>query len=1306
MTLIDHLPDLPAEMTEKVFVSYSRADEEFAAALSDKLRRAGYDLWRDRSEMEGGEGWWQQIADAIRGSHTLILCLSPKALESPVVADEWRLARRENTRVIPVIAAEVNFASVPRWMKKRHWHDFRAEASEAETQWRAFIKTLNSLVDQENVPFTVPNLPKHFVERPQKFEAIIRHLLDVERANPVALTTALQGGGGFGKTTLAIAICHEDAVREAFDDGVLFITLGESPDLLNLLNGQIRIMGGEGTYTDANLAAKRFGELLEQKDMLIVLDDVWHTHHVNYFNQTEDKKRQAAYLITTRQQEVVARARAERIMVDEMETDEAAELLVKWLDTLPSDRRGLRKLAERLGEWALLLELVGAELRQLVELDGLPLEDALADINERLMTEGFTFLDRADEGQRNAALSLSLGISLKRLGEDERRFYMLGIFPEDTDIPFSATATLWGLMEAESLKMLRAMQRLSLFTRYDANAKTFRLHDVIRQIIVKQVDNPIVLHQHLIDGWGNLRALPDDYAWRNLAYHLREADQLPTLRELLLDYAYLQAKLNATDPNALLADCAYLPDDETVRLIQSAISMSAHVLNEDKEALAHQLVGRLMLHRRKNTAIQAFTDWIMAETAGLYPAFPDSPYTVLNPAGGMMLATLAGHTDRVRGAIELSDGCLLSWSSGKTLRLWGIDGQPLAALAGHTDRVRGAIELSDGRLLSWSSDSTLRLWDRAGQSLAVLEGRNGVEGAIELSDGRLLSWSEYDDFTSLRLWDRDGQPLTVFQGYIHRVIGVIELSNGRLLSWSSDSTLRLWDSTGQPLAVLAEHTISVEGAIELSDGRLLSWSDDHTLRLWTGDGQYLVALEGHTSSVSGAIELADGRLLSWSRDETLRLWDRDGQPLAILEGHTFSVSGAIELSDGRLLSWSFDETLRLWDGADQPPAILEGHTRSVKGAIALADGRLLSWSSDSTLRLRDSTGQPLAVLEGHTSSVSGAIELADGRLLSWSFDETLRLWDGAGQPPTISKVHTRSVEGAIALADGRLLSWSSDSTLRLWNRDGQPLTVLGEHTDYVEDVGAIALADGRLLSWSSVTNLNRDSTLRLWDGAGQSLAILEGHTSSVRGAIELADGRLLAWSWNNTMWLWSSAGQLLAVLDDHTWSIREAMELSNGRLLSWSSDSTLRLWDSTGQPLAALEGHTSSVEGAIALADGRLLSWSDDHTLRLWDGDGQPLAVLEDYDVWNPDHERVLAWGRSVGADLHPLFAEDLRITAGVVGKNGERLSLYDPENGRLLASFWADGFLTQPVVLADGETIVAGDEAGRVLFLCWSGGG
>jgi len=157
-----------------------------------------------------------------------------------------------------------------------------------------------------------------------------------------------------------------------------------------------------------------------------------------------------------------------------------------------------------------------------------------------------------------------------------------------------------------------------------------------------------------------LAAMPPEkrlYLLVTLPSHLVEAGQRDRAKTILLDYAFLQAKLDATNVNALIADCGYLVEDDAIRLIWSALRMSAHVLNEDKAQWGSQLAGRLMTMRRSVSEIHTLTESIMENVPGLYPAFPDSDYAVLNQAGGPLIRTLVGHTAGIRSVALTSDGC-------------------------------------------------------------------------------------------------------------------------------------------------------------------------------------------------------------------------------------------------------------------------------------------------------------------------------------------------------------------------------------------------------------------------------------------------------------------------------------------------------------------------------------------------------------------------------------------------------------------------------------------------------------------------
>src|SRR5947209_4632023 len=91
--------------------------------------------------------------------------------------------------------------------------------------------------------FQARDLPKGYVPRPKAFEAVKHLLLNCQDGQTTAITTALRGAGGFGKTTLALALCHDQQIQAAFPDGILWVELGEHPPRsLEVLNGVLHAL--------------------------------------------------------------------------------------------------------------------------------------------------------------------------------------------------------------------------------------------------------------------------------------------------------------------------------------------------------------------------------------------------------------------------------------------------------------------------------------------------------------------------------------------------------------------------------------------------------------------------------------------------------------------------------------------------------------------------------------------------------------------------------------------------------------------------------------------------------------------------------------------------------------------------------------------------------------------------------------------------------------------------------------------------------------------------------------------------------
>ncbi len=118
-----------------VFISYARDEgEKFAKNLRKRLQKAlpQIEFWRGRSSMQGGLPWWAQLAGAISRTHCLILMMTPAAMASPSVDDEYSYAWRQGVhgcprRVTSDDVLKALFPQLPRWIKRCHFHAIQAE---------------------------------------------------------------------------------------------------------------------------------------------------------------------------------------------------------------------------------------------------------------------------------------------------------------------------------------------------------------------------------------------------------------------------------------------------------------------------------------------------------------------------------------------------------------------------------------------------------------------------------------------------------------------------------------------------------------------------------------------------------------------------------------------------------------------------------------------------------------------------------------------------------------------------------------------------------------------------------------------------------------------------------------------------------------------------------------------------------------------------------------------------------------------------------------------------------------------------
>ncbi|HEY3289998.1 MAG TPA: NB-ARC domain-containing protein [Anaerolineae bacterium] len=118
----------------------------------------------------------------------------------------------------------------------------------------------------------IPPAPLAYAGREELMQSVIDSLL---AGHNVALTSS--GVPGIGLTTLAAAVAHSPVVRERFNGGLLWATLGQQPDISTILARWETDLGiNSAVVGDETERAREVTAEIGARRMLIVIDDAWH----------------------------------------------------------------------------------------------------------------------------------------------------------------------------------------------------------------------------------------------------------------------------------------------------------------------------------------------------------------------------------------------------------------------------------------------------------------------------------------------------------------------------------------------------------------------------------------------------------------------------------------------------------------------------------------------------------------------------------------------------------------------------------------------------------------------------------------------------------------------------------------------------------------------------------------------------------------------------------------------------------------------------------------------------------------------
>jgi TIR domain/NB-ARC domain/APAF-1 helical domain len=645
----------------RIFISYSRGDgREFAEAFERRLESAGIKSWRDLRSMGSGD-ILPQVLRAIESTSHFVLILSRRALSSDWIKREWSHARLMGKKVSPVLAdPSIRRSDLPAWIRREEIY----EITEIE-RWTQLVRVLEGPGEVRRAPWMPgDNPPDGFVPRPAEYEALKEAVLTTPTGKPVALTTALVGAGGYGKTVLANVLCRDDDIWFEFTDGILRVEVGkERADVTGLLIDLIEKLEPEGKrpgFQDIVTASEHLGELIGESRILLVIDDVWREAQLRPFLRGGPN---CVRLVTTRLPQVLPPSHLP-IVIDEMLAAEALSLISAKLPEAdrPEIRIRLAALADRLGNWAQMLGIANGWICSRVS-RGEPVGDTIVAFEQRILARGLTAFDPKDQQQRNRAIRACVEASLEDLANEElARFGELAVLPEDESVPLRVVEQLWhetgGFESYATEDLALRLDELSLLQKLDLGNRTLRLHDNMIWYLRDRIgrDACRAAHAAMVRALaakcgGEWEKLPREnaYGWRFLIRHLRAAGQLDEAEQLLTDYCWVRAKLRASGAQDLFE--SYLPEspNEEMRLIGRALALSQPALAAYPRELAHQIYGRLGMSGHQAAAAMVAA---ARRDADFYPA-PRWPG--LTPPGAERFC-LVGHEGSVWSASFSPDG--------------------------------------------------------------------------------------------------------------------------------------------------------------------------------------------------------------------------------------------------------------------------------------------------------------------------------------------------------------------------------------------------------------------------------------------------------------------------------------------------------------------------------------------------------------------------------------------------------------------------------------------------------------------------
>jgi hypothetical protein len=148
---------------QRIFISYSRINKDFALKLAKELKSEGFSVWLDILDIPLGVPWDNEVEKALVACEIFMIILTPASISSENVKDEIGYAINHRKRILPVLLEN---CAVPLRLSRLQYADFTGmNFNDGILSLQPLLKGLvedeeMSADGKNKVDFTVPDQKK------------------------------------------------------------------------------------------------------------------------------------------------------------------------------------------------------------------------------------------------------------------------------------------------------------------------------------------------------------------------------------------------------------------------------------------------------------------------------------------------------------------------------------------------------------------------------------------------------------------------------------------------------------------------------------------------------------------------------------------------------------------------------------------------------------------------------------------------------------------------------------------------------------------------------------------------------------------------------------------------------------------------------------------------------------------------------------------------------------------------------------------------------------------------------------------